>query len=77
MRRSYLKSIEKWIIDALKRKKNHVVFLCNDIAQIISEICGINYRIFQLWVRAHCLNDVGSLDFAVRGAVKNESVPTI
>ena len=33
--------IERWVIEALKQEKNDKVFLCNDIDQIESEICGV------------------------------------
>ena len=37
-----VKSIERWVMDTLQREKNGKGYLCNDIAQIISEICGIS-----------------------------------
>ena len=39
-----IKSIEMWVTDALKREKSDKVFLCNDIAQIIRQMCGISRR---------------------------------
>ena len=37
-----VKSIERWVMNALKREKNDIYFLWNAIAQKISEICGIS-----------------------------------
>lgn len=39
------KLIERWLMDNLQREKNDKVFLCNEIAQRISEIFGI-FKIF-------------------------------
>ena len=36
-----VKSIEKWLIDALPGEKNDKMFHCNSKTQIISEICEI------------------------------------
>ena len=44
MRINFLESIESWIMDNLKCEKNDKVSLCNDIAHIISETCGISKR---------------------------------
>ena len=33
--------IERWVMEALKQEKNDKVFLCNDIDQIESEVCGV------------------------------------
>ena len=35
------KSIERWVMVTLQRQKNGNAFSSNDLAQIISEICGI------------------------------------
>ena len=42
-----VKSIERWVMDTWKREKKKSkdeTFLCNDIAQIIREICVISRR---------------------------------
>ena len=36
-----VKSIEKWVTDALRGEKNDKMFHCNSKTQIISEICEI------------------------------------
>ena len=43
MRTNFLKLIERWVMDALKReKKKDKVFLCNDITQVIKVISEIS-----------------------------------
>ena len=36
-----------------------------------------NCWVFQLWLRAHCVNAAEILDFVISGVIKNPSVPII
>ena len=39
-----IKSIERYVMDALKREKIDKFFICYDLAQIVSKICGISRK---------------------------------
>ena len=69
-----VKPIEIWVMNALKcEKENDKVFHCNDITQIINEICGISRRSF-LNEKRTCYSWRPTTLFKMR--LRNRCIPT-